>query len=124
MSKQLLFFTSCATSLFHFILSGDTKLEFSLLKKENTRDKQRNFMSLLYLLPLAVFIHSTKEKGSYGEAVFQEERKDIETQRWQEFSARKMLAFQRTIFHVFPSLLFSAPNFPRSSGVTVPTVSE
>lgn len=35
-------------------------------------------MSRLYLLPLAGFIHSTKEKGSYGEAVFQEEKKDLE----------------------------------------------
>lgn len=35
-------------------------------------------MSHLHLLPLTVFTYSTKEKGSYGEAVFKEERNDLE----------------------------------------------
>lgn len=67
-------------------------------------------------------MHAKERESAQGAGALQTE-KDTGMARWQDISSRK-LALQKTISYVLPSCLFSASKFPRSSDVTVPTVSE
>lgn len=67
--------------------------------------------------------NACQRKGSCPGSWSSSSRKDTGMARWQDFSSRK-LTLQITVSHVFPSHLFSASKFPRSSDLTAPTISE